>query len=135
LIPPVVPTTLEQEKTTLILDAKEKEKRGKRAAPSILTRELGWRVVVVCQWRSQNGSIREKHKIYVAVCTRWRIWCVLLLTFIFFSQKLMSTKARILIKRNKREIDWFISPIPHITKHFRYGVRIGKKMRKTEKRV
>ena len=47
------------------------------------------------------------------------IWCVLLLAFIFFSKKLMSTKARIFVKRKKSgEIDWFISPIPSISNIF-----------------
>jgi hypothetical protein len=50
----------------------------------------------------------------------------------FFSQKLMSTKACILVKRNKRRIDWFISPIPPITNIFAV-LRVGKKKKRKKK--
>jgi hypothetical protein len=107
-------------KTTLILYAKEKEKRRERrkrataatTLPSILTKELGWRVGVPCQWRWQNGSSRKNTK-YMLQYARVGVRCAFCYCHPLFS-KLMTTTARILEKRNEREIDWYIPSVPPI---------------------
>ncbi len=75
-------------KTTLILDAKEKrereEKEQQAILPSILTRELDQRMVVACQWRWKNESIRKNTK-YMVLYTNVGIRCAFCYHHLLFS--------------------------------------------------